>query len=209
MARSKSSGRWLKEHFSDQYVQQGQQAGYRSRASYKLLEMADKDRIFRPGMTVIDLGAAPGGWSQVVAPQVGPQGRVLASDILPLAPLDGVTFIQGDFTENAVFDSLLAALDGRLADVVLSDMAPNMSGNKSTDQYRSMELVELAMDMALKTLRPHGSFLVKVFHGAGFDECLKNLRAAFGRVQTRKPQASRARSSETYLLCTDYKAALS
>ncbi|MCY4472874.1 MAG: 23S rRNA (uridine(2552)-2'-O)-methyltransferase RlmE [Kistimonas sp.] len=206
MGRSKSSAGWLKEHFSDQYVQQGRQAGYRCRASYKLLEIASRDKLFSPGMTVVDLGAAPGGWSQVVAAQVGSRGRVLASDILPMEPLETVTFIQGDFTQEVVFEEILASLDGRSVDVLLSDMAPNMSGNKATDCFRAMELVELAVDMAEKTLRPGGSLLVKVFHGVGFDECLKGLRQVFSRVQIRKPQASRARSSETYLLCRDYRA---
>ncbi len=205
MARSKSSTGWLKEHFDDQYVQQSQQDGYRSRASYKLLEIAEKDKLFRPGMTVVDLGAAPGGWTQVVAEKIGGKGRIVASDILPMDPIADVAFVQGDFTEDAVLEEILAAIDADHVDLVISDMAPNMSGVKASDQPRAMHLVELALDLARQVLKPGGSFLVKIFHGAGFEEYLKDMRSSFGTVVTRKPGASRTRSSETYLLGRQFK----
>ncbi|MCR6652683.1 MAG: 23S rRNA (uridine(2552)-2'-O)-methyltransferase RlmE [Cellvibrionaceae bacterium] len=200
MARSKSSGRWLQEHFNDHYVKESQKDGYRSRASYKLLEIQQKDKLLRPGMVVVDLGAAPGGWSQVAAPIVGDKGMVLASDILPMDSLEGVTFIQGDFTEEAVFAQLLAALDGRPVDVVISDMAPNMSGIAGVDQPKTMHLVELALDMARQVLRPGGSFVCKVFHGEGFDTWMKECKGMFDKVATRKPDASRSRSREVYVV---------
>ncbi len=200
MARSKSSSRWLQEHFNDHYVKESQKDGYRSRASYKLLEIQQKDRLFKPGMTVVDLGAAPGGWSQVVAKLVGANGMVLASDILPMDNLEDVTFIQGDFTENEVLEQLLATLDDRLVDVVISDMAPNMSGIPDVDQPRAMHLVELALDMAQQVLRPGGAFVCKVFHGEGFDNWMKECRLHFDKVVTRKPDASRSRSREVYLI---------
>lgn len=205
MARSKSSARWLREHFTDEYVKRAQQDGYRSRAVYKLLEIHEKDRLLRPGLTVVDLGAAPGGWSQLSARLVGGQGRVMALDILPMEPLPGVEFIEGDFREAAVLDQLLAALDGRTVDVVLSDMAPNASGVKAVDQPSIMYLAELALDFARQRLRPGGDFLVKVFQGEGFDAYFKALRTAFATVAPRKPRASRARSAEQYLLARNYR----
>jgi 23S rRNA (uridine2552-2'-O)-methyltransferase len=205
VARSKSSGRWLKEHFDDPYVKQSQQDGYRSRASYKLLEMSKKDKLIRPGMTVVDLGAAPGGWTQVAMQLVGDNGTVIASDILAMDPIAGVTFIEGDFTEQAVYDEIIMALNGRKADLVISDMAPNMSGNPAIDQPKSMYLVELALDMSRHILKPGGSFLAKVFQGEGFDELLRETRSSFVKVQSRKPGASRSRSREVYQLATGFK----
>lgn len=200
MAKSKSSGRWLKEHFDDQYVKRSKESGYRSRASFKLLEIDQKDHLLKPGATVVDLGAAPGGWSQVAAECVGERGRVVASDILSMDPLAGVEFIQGDFTEEAVLERILSALGGERADLVISDMAPNMSGNASIDQPAAMYLVELALDLAREVLKPGGQYLVKVFQGEGFDAYLRDMRESFGSVVTRKPDASRARSREVYLL---------
>ena len=188
-SRSKSSAAWLQEHFDDHYVKQAQQEGYRSRASYKLLELQEKDRLIKPGMTVVDLGAAPGGWSQVAMNLVGHKGRVLASDILAMDNLAGVTFIQGDFTEQGVFDQLLAALGKEKADVVISDMAPNMSGMTAVDQPRAMELVELAADMARKVLKPGGSFVSKIFQGEGFDQFVAALRKEYETLKVRKPPA--------------------
>ncbi len=205
MARSKSSGQWLQEHFNDQYVKQSQKDGWRSRASYKLLEIQAKDRVFQPGMKVVDLGAAPGGWSQVAVKQVGNKGRVVASDILPMDPIAGVDFIQGDFTEEALLNDMLKTIGAEKVDLVISDMAPNMSGKSSVDQPKSMYLVELALDMARQVLSKNGTFLTKVFHGEGFDAYLKDVRSSFGRVKTRKPDASRARSREVYLLARDFK----
>ena len=204
MARSKSSGRWLKEHFDDQYVKRSQEDGYRSRASYKLLELHEKDRLFKPGMSVIDLGAAPGGWSQVAAELVGANGIVIASDILAMDPLADVTFIQGDFTEQEVFDRIMAEVKG-LVDLVISDMAPNMSGNAAADIPRAMYLVELALDMAVNTLKPGGCFVAKVFQGEGFDELLRTMKSHFSKVVSRKPDASRARSREVYLVGQGFK----
>ncbi|HDZ08878.1 23S rRNA (uridine(2552)-2'-O)-methyltransferase RlmE [Pseudohongiella sp.] len=200
MARSKSSKRWLDEHVNDPYVKKAQIDGFRSRASYKLLEVNNKDKIIRPGMLVLDLGSAPGGWSQVAAPIVEPQGRVIASDILPMDSIADVDFIQGDFTEQEVFDQIMAALNGAGVDLVMSDMAPNISGIDAADQAASMYLVELALDMARQTLKPGGSFLAKVFHGEGYDDYVKDLRTSFDKVVTRKPDASRARSREVYLV---------
>ncbi|MBD5769682.1 23S rRNA (uridine(2552)-2'-O)-methyltransferase RlmE [Marinomonas colpomeniae] len=205
MARSKSSNSWMKEHFDDTYVKKSQQDGYRSRASYKLIEINDKDKLFRPAMKVVDLGAAPGGWSQVAAKLVGDKGTIVASDILEMSPLAGVTFVQGDFTEQDVYEAILAEMGDEKADLVISDMAPNMSGNSSSDQPQAMYLVELALDMAAQVLRPGGNFLVKVFQGEGFEEYLKAMRAQFSSVITRKPDASRARSREVYLLGRQYK----
>ena len=198
-SRSKTSKAWLKEHFSDQWVAKAQAEGYRSRASFKLLEMHEKDRLFRPGMTVLDLGAAPGGWSQVAGRLMGSHGTVIASDILPMDALPDVTFIEGDFREDAVYEQILAALGDRKADLVMSDMAPNMSGNKGVDQPRAMYLAELALDMAERVLEPDGQFLVKVFQGEGFDEYRQLLLQRFHRVVSRKPAASRARSTESRL----------
>jgi len=206
MARSKSSGRWLREHFNDPYVKQSQQEGYRSRASYKLLALQEKDKLIKPGMTVIDLGAAPGGWSQVAAKLVGDKGRVIASDILPMDTLENVEFLQGDFTEAAVFERFLANLGDAGADVVISDMAPNMSGISDVDQPKSMALVELAADLAQNVLRPGGAFVTKAFQGEGFDEFYRQLRSQYQRVVSRKPDASRARSREIYVVATGFKA---
>ncbi|MCG7599446.1 23S rRNA (uridine(2552)-2'-O)-methyltransferase RlmE [Halomonas sp. McH1-25] len=202
---SKSSAGWLKEHFDDQYVQRSWQDGYRSRASYKLLEIDAKDKLFKPGMTVIDLGAAPGGWSQIAAEKVGPAGVVIASDILEMDALAGVDFVHGDFTEDAVLETILGVLAERPVDLIISDMAPNMSGMAAIDQPQAMYLVELALDLARQTLRPGGGFLAKVFQGEGFDDFLKELRGSFTRVVTRKPEASRARSREVYLLAEGFK----
>lgn len=205
MARSKSSGRWLREHFDDPYVRQAQALGLRSRAAFKLLEIDDRDHLLRPGLTVVDLGAAPGGWSQVVADRVGPKGRVFALDLLAIEPLPGVTLLQGDFTDQALLDQLLERLAGRPVDLVLSDMAPNMSGMKAVDQPRAALLAELALDCARQVLRPGGDLLLKMFQGAGFDPLLAELRAAFAKVVVRKPQASRPRSREVYLLARNYR----
>lgn len=205
MARSKSSHNWLREHFDDQYVQQSKADGYRSRACYKLMELDDKDKLIRPGMTVVDLGAAPGGWSQVAAERVGDHGMVIASDILPMDNIAGVTFLQGDFTEEPVFDELMRIIGDRPVDLVISDMAPNMSGMSAVDQPGAMYLVELALDMARQVLKPGGNFAAKVFQGEGFDEYLKDLRSSFSKVVTRKPDSSRARSREVYLVAKGYK----
>ncbi|WP_100658306.1 23S rRNA (uridine(2552)-2'-O)-methyltransferase RlmE [Alteromonas flava] len=200
MARSKTSKKWLDEHVNDPYVKKAQMDGYRSRASYKLIEINEKDKLYRPGSVVMDLGSAPGGWSQIVAPVVGESGRVIASDILPMDSIIGVTFIQGDFTEEAVYEEILQALDGTPVDTVISDMAPNLSGVKSTDQYTSMYLVELALDMARNVLKPGGSFCAKVFQGVGYDEYMKDVQRSFDKVIVRKPAASRPRSREVYLV---------
>ena len=205
MARSKSSHRWLREHFDDPWVAQAQKQGYRSRACYKLLEINEKDRLLRAGMRVVDLGAAPGGWSQVAARLVGSKGRVLASDILPMEPLPGVTFIQGDFREQSVLAELLAALPGQQADLVISDMAPNMSGNRLVDQPRAMYLAELALELAVTVLTADGRFLVKTFQGEGIDTFRRDLHQRFATVLTRKPAASRPRSNEVYLLASGLK----
>lgn len=205
MAKSKSSQRWLKEHFDDHWVTRARAEGYRSRASFKLLEIHEKDKLFRPGMTVLDLGAAPGGWSQVAGRLVGSRGTVVASDILAMDAIPDVTFVQGDFREQAVYEQILAHLNGRKVDLVLSDMAPNMSGNKAVDLPRSMYLAELALDMALNVLEPRGAFLVKVFHGEGFDQYRKALQGHFQRVVSRKPAASRPRSTEVYQLGSHLK----
>ena len=195
------SKRWLKEHFSDQYVKKAQAKGYVSRAAYKLLALQEKDCLFKPGMTVVDLGAAPGGWSQVARELVGDKGTVIALDILPMDAVSGVQFIQGDFREKAVLQALLRILGDQKADVIISDMAPNLSGNKSIDQPRSMYLVELAWDCAQQILRPGGHFLTKVFQGAGVDKFIQDLKLGFDVVRSRKPDASRSRSREFYLLC--------
>lgn len=205
MARSKSSNRWLEEHFNDHYVKQSQIDGYRSRASYKLLELNDKDKLIRSGMMVVDLGSAPGGWSQVAGRLVGDSGRVLASDILPMDSMEGVDFIQGDFTNEAIFNQLMERLGGARADLVISDMAPNMSGVDAVDQPQAMYLVELAFDMAQQVLKPKGSFVAKVFHGEGFDQFLKDIKLAFDKVVIRKPDASRPRSREVYLVAKGFK----
>jgi len=205
MSKSKSSGRWLREHFSDEYVIKSQKEGYRSRASYKLIEIDDKDKLIKPGNLVVDLGAAPGGWSQVAVQRVGHIGRVIASDILPMDGLAGVDFIEGDFTEEAVFNRILNVIDNEPVDLVISDMAPNMSGMKAVDQPRAMYLAELAYDMALNVLRPGGSFITKIFMGEGFDQYMKEARNNFEKVLTRKPDSSRARSPEVYMVAKKFK----
>lgn len=205
MARSKTSDRWLKEHFDDVWVKKSREDGYRSRASYKLIELDNKDRLFRPGQTVVDLGAAPGGWSQVAVERVGDNGTVVASDILEMSPIAGVAFVQGDFTEQSVLDELLDLLGDRRADVVISDMAPNMSGMAAVDIPNAMGLVELALDMAQQVLRPGGVFVAKVFQGEGFDALLAEMRKSFGTVVSRKPDSSRARSREIYQVCKGFK----
>jgi len=205
MPKKRSTSKaWLKEHRDDPFVQRARREGYRSRACYKLLELHDRDRLFRPGMTVLDLGSAPGGWSQVAHAQVGERGRVIASDILPMDALAGVEFIQGDFTEDAVFERILASLAGAPADLVISDMAPNLSGVNAVDQPRSIYLVELALDMARRVLVPGGGFVAKVFQGEGFDPLIRESRQAFSRVVTRKPGASRARSREVYVVARGF-----
>jgi 23S rRNA (uridine2552-2'-O)-methyltransferase len=204
MPRSKQSKRWLKEHFDDQYVKQAQEAGYRSRAVFKLQEIDEKDRLLKKGMTVVDLGAAPGGWCQYVRKRLAPNDKVIALDILEMEPLDGVVFIQGDFTEQAPLDQLMQLLEGDKVDLVLSDMAPNISGMKVVDQPRAMYLAELAFDFCQKALKKGGDYLVKVFQGEGFDDYLKLLRDHFEQVVIRKPKASRPRSREVYLLARHY-----
>jgi len=200
-----SSNRWLKEHFSDPYVKQAQKQGYRSRAVYKLLELNERYHLFKPGMTVIDLGAAPGGWSQVVVKLIKPHGRLIAMDILPMEPIDGVEFIQGDFSEDAVVGQLLEKLSGAKVDWVISDIAPNMSGNKSVDIPRAMYLSELALLFAIQTLSAKGGFLIKVFQGEGFDALLADLKKQFKSVTVKKPKASRDRSREIYILAKELK----
>lgn len=205
MPRSKSSDRWLKEHFNDPYVKLAKDKGYRSRATFKLLEIQEKDKLVKPGMTVIDLGSAPGGWSQVAANWVGRKGQVFALDILPMDGLPGVEFIQGDFRDEAVLSNLLNLIGNQKADLVISDMAPNTSGVKSVDQPRAVYLAELALELAQQVLHPGGALLVKVFQGEGFDNYFRALRESFKTVSTRKPKASRPRSKEVYLLAKDYK----
>lgn len=200
MKRSKSSNAWLQEHVNDHYVHMAQKDGYRARAAYKLLEINEKDRLIRPGTVLADLGSAPGSWSQVAARIVGDQGHVFALDILPMDPVPGVSFIQGDFREDEVLEQFVALLDGRALDLVISDMAPNISGMNSIDQARSFHLNELALEFARDHLKTGGHFLVKVFQGSEFQDYLKAMRALFTEVATRKPKASRDRSSEIYLL---------
>ena len=200
MARSKTSHAWMREHITDPFVKRARKEGYRSRAAYKLTEIVERDRLIRPGMTVVELGAAPGGWCQFVSTLVGPKGRVVALDLLEMAPIPGVTFIRGDLREDAPRQALEQALGGRQADLVLSDMAPNISGVAATDQARAAELAELALAFAERHLKPGGSVLVKAFHGAGIDEVRRRMAAAFETVSVRKPRASRDRSSEFYLL---------
>ena len=203
--RSKSSQRWLQEHFRDPHVRQAQDSGYRSRAVYKLLEIDQKDHLFRKGMTVVDLGAAPGAWSQVAAERVGEGGLVVALDLLEMEPIPGVEIIQGDFREQETLQRLLEILGDRKLDLVLSDMAPNISGMRSVDQPRAMHLVELALDLARQVLRPGGDLLVKLFQGEGSEAFLKELRGTFGKVTIRKPGASRDRSREVYVLARNYR----
>jgi len=203
MKNSKSSQRWLDEHFSDNFVKQAKQDGLRSRAAYKLRQIQEKYQLIKPGDTVVDLGAAPGGWCQVARDWLGQSGVLFALDILPMDKLADVTFIQGDFTQPQVLEALESNLKGQMVDVVLSDMAPNMSGHKAVDQPKSIYLVELALEFAQENLRVGGSFLVKVFHGEGFEQYYKELKQAFKKVTTVKPKASRDRSKEVYLLALD------
>lgn len=205
MPRSKSSHRWLKEHFDDEFVKRAQQEGYRSRAVYKLQEIEAKDHLLHPGMTVVDLGAAPGGWTQYAADIVGQKGRVVASDILSMEPVPGVIIVEGDFREPGVLEQLLAIIGEGGADLVMSDMAPNMSGVDAVDQPRAMYLAELAADMAFTVLKPGGDFLVKLFQGAEFDDYVRMLRGEFDKVSIRKPKASRPRSREVYAVARGRK----
>jgi len=205
MAKSKSSKSWLKEHFDDEYVRRSQQDGYRSRAIYKLIEIDKKDRLLKPGMSIIDLGAAPGGWSEYCVKKLGKKGTVVALDILAMEPIDGVTIIQGDFREDTVFTALMSVMNESLADLVISDMAPNISGMDSVDMPRAYYLCDLALDLARQVLKPGGNLLVKLFQGEGFEVYNKELKVSFGKVVMRKPKASRARSREMYALATGFK----
>ena len=205
MARSRSSRRWLREHFDDPYTRRARAEGYRGRAAYKLIELDEKHGLLRPGMRVVDLGAAPGAWSQRAAARVGEAGTVVASDVLPMDPVPGVTFVQGDFHEPEVLERLLAALGDAPADLVMSDMAPNMSGMDAVDQPASMALAELAHDLAVRVLKPGGTLLTKMFQGEGSDAFVAALRADFRSVRIRKPRASRDRSRETYVMAADRK----
>lgn len=205
MSKTKSSRRWLDRHLSDAYVKRAVQEGYRSRAAYKLLEIQERDRILKPGMSVVDLGAAPGGWSQVVRRLVGHQGQVLAMDILPMEPIPEVTFLLGDFREATVLDQLRAALAGASVDLVLSDMAPNLSGVVAVDQARALYLCELALDLARQVLKPGGTLAVKAFQGEGFDAFFRLMREAFAQAHIRKPEASRRESREVYLVAKGFR----
>jgi 23S rRNA (uridine2552-2'-O)-methyltransferase len=205
MARTKSSNRWMQEHFDDEYVKMAQKLGFRSRAVFKLKEIQEKDHILKPGMRIVDLGAAPGGWSQYAKQLLGNQCQIFALDILDIEPIDGVEFIQGDFREQSVFDQLTAALEGKRVDLVMSDMAPNMSGSKGVDQPRSLYLGELALEMAQSVLAKDGTFLVKLFQGEGFEDYCKQVQQSFAKVMIRKPKASRPRSNEVYLLARGFK----
>jgi len=200
-----SSARWMQEHFDDEYVKKAQRLGLRSRAVFKIEEINNKDKLIKPGMKVVDLGAAPGGWSEYAVKAVGETGQVVACDILSMDPIVGVDFLQGDFREEAVLDALLTRIGGKNIDVVMSDMAANMTGNETADSARSMYLVELALDMCHQVLKTNGSFVVKVFQGDGFDHFVKEARKVFKTVKTRKPDSSRARSREVYLVATGFK----
>ncbi len=205
MAKSKSSARWLKEHFDDEYVARAQREGYRSRAVYKLQELDEREALFETGMTVVDLGSAPGGWSQYTSHRLGDTGIVIACDILPMDSLPGVVFIEGDFTESVILEQVLAAMQTQRADIVISDMAPNISGVGVVDQTRSIYLVELVLELAQQVLKPGGTLLVKMFQGEGFDHYLHTLRQHFSKVSSRKPKASRPRSREVYVLARGIK----
>lgn len=204
MSRSKSSLRWLKQHFSDPYVKRAQKEGLRSRSAYKLLEIQEKTKLIKPGMTIVDLGAAPGGWSQLASGIVGSTGKVYALDILPMEDLSDVEFLQGDFREESVMQQFLQRVQLKPIDLVISDMAPNFSGVRSVDQPRSIYLAELALDFARKVLKPKGCFIVKTFQGEGFEVFLKDLRSLFAKVTIRKPSASRGSSAEVYLVAIGY-----
>jgi 23S rRNA (uridine2552-2'-O)-methyltransferase len=205
MARSKSSGSWLSRHVSDPYVKQAQKDGYRSRAAYKLIELNEKDQLIKPGMRIMDLGSAPGGWSQVAGKIVGGKGRVLATDILPMDAIRNVDFIQGDFNDDAIVEQLLAWLGGGKFDLIISDIAPNLTGIASADQASSIHFLELALDTVCKTLKKGGTFVAKMFQGAGSDQYVKQLRTHFGKVAIRKPAASRKESREVYLVAKGFK----
>lgn len=205
MKRTKTSKAWMQEHVNDTFVQQAKARGYRSRAAFKLAEIDDRDRLLRPGAVVVDLGAAPGSWSQVAVQRIGAKGRVFALDLLPVEPIPGVEFLQGDFTDDAVAEQFEASLQGAAVDLVMSDMAPNMSGVPTVDQARSIHLCELALDFSARHLKPGGNFVVKVFQGEGFDELRRQMHEVFRSVQVRKPKASRDRSAEVYLLGTGRK----
>lgn len=205
MARSKSSKGWLKEHFSDAFVKQAQADGYRSRAIYKLIEIDQKEKLLYPGINVVDLGAAPGGWTQYVSQKLDGQGNIIALDILPMDALADVTFIQGDFHDDAVLNHLLSLIPNEGVDLILSDMAPNMSGNPAIDIPRAMALAELALELCTQVLKKDGSLLMKLFHGEGFDQLIKDTRQQFIKVVIKKPKASRSRSRETYMLAKGYK----
>ncbi|MGV8933285.1 MAG: 23S rRNA (uridine(2552)-2'-O)-methyltransferase RlmE [Gallionellaceae bacterium] len=202
MKPSKTSKQWMREHINDPYVQQAQKDGYRSRAAYKLLEIDERDHLVKAGMVVVDLGATPGGWSQVAAGKIGDKGKVIALDLLPLNPLPRVEFILGDFREDSVLLQLQEKLAGKQIDLVISDMAPNISGIDLSDQARSIHLAELALEFSVQHLKPGGVFLVKMFQGVGFEEYVKEMRKHFAKVASRKPKASRDRSSEVYMLGT-------
>jgi len=205
MGRSKSSSRWMAEHFEDEYVKMAQAQGYRSRAVFKLKEIQEKDQLIKPGMNIVDLGAAPGGWSQYARQLIGKKNKLVALDILPMEPLDGVDFIQGDFREDAVFEQLQFALAGAPVTLVMSDMAPNMSGNKGVDMPRAIYLGELALETARAVLSKDGCFLVKLFHGEGFESFYQDVQQSFSKVVIRKPKASRPRSNEVYILAKGFK----
>ena len=205
MARSKSSGSWLRRHVTDPFVKQAQIDGYRSRSAYKLIELDEKDRLMRPGMRVLDLGSAPGGWSQVAAKAVGAKGRVLATDILPMDPIGNVDFIQGDFTSDSVVEQIKAWLGDGKFDLVISDIAPNLSGIDSADQARSIYFLELALDTVRLMLKPGANFVAKMFQGQGSDEYVKELRKHFGKISIRKPKASRPESREVYIVAKEFK----
>lgn len=203
--RSASSKRWLEEHVNDKYVKEANKRGLRSRAYFKIEELQKKDKLMQPGDTVVDLGAAPGGWSQYASELIGDNGTLIACDILPMDPIVGVDFLQGDFREESVLNALLDRIGGNTVDLVMSDMAPNLSGNDAIDQAGSMYLVELALDMCHQVLGKNGKFAVKVFQGEGFDQFVKDVRNAFTTVKVRKPDSSRARSREVYIVATGYK----
>ncbi len=205
MARSKSSNQWMQEHFEDEYVKKAQALGYRSRSTFKLIEIQEKDKIIKAGANVIDLGAAPGGWSEYAKKIVGKKAKVIGLDLLPIDPIDGVDFIQGDFREDTVLEQLYQLLDGAPVDLVMSDMAPNLSGNKAMDQPRAIYLAELALDAAQNVLDKGGSFLIKVFQGSGFDQYKQEVMKHFSSVVVRKPKSSRSRSNEVYILAKGFK----
>ena len=204
MKRSKSSQRWMKEHFDDEYVRLAQKKGYRSRAVFKLEEIQQKDQLIKPGMVVVDLGAAPGGWCQYASKILGKNGRIVGLDLLPIEPLEGVDLIEGDFREQTVLDELMQTINGQPVDLVISDMAPNISGQNAVDQPRAMYLCELALDFAQQVLKKDGNLLVKAFQGEGYEALEKMMRASFKKIIVRKPKASRARSREVYILARGY-----